>query len=482
MPLPNMERNMEAPSATDSNEKYSVFFSHKVNDKTVTGLLIDLLDRHTEHVNYFVSEDIEKGVPWRKTIAEHLNLSSFLVLVFTDPTEDWGWCLYETGFFDALSQIPDSKSRRIYCLHNASTAPPSPIADLQTIPATHKDVAQWLSELFTYTKQTKPAFWQDIPKLADKICELFANNQKPIYSQRSIDIIVNCTLLTSPDDLPEDTTIEGEERLIEELFGTYSGRTDWKTARERFYKFPNSTDVNINTLKEISRAVYGIYNRSVVHPVQGVIFVDQGPKRYRPVINRAKELTKGRIGCEILLIEEVGGQLQNVDKPLGALLTSIRMAVRIRWEIVRPFASNVGTLARLNARKLRFDLQTCFNNVFLEAEFRGYYSPEDVLNAFESVADKAKFMEIIGEFGHAYPKIWEGIGFLDVTETFGEVSEQPMSDRDISLLDSGLQVLERVNKDFLGLAVARARVLVQRELRVAITARRRRRATSARSG
>ncbi len=382
---------MEAPSATDSNEKYSVFFSHKVNDKTVTGLLIDLLDRHTEHVNYFVSEDIEKGVPWRKTIAEHLNLSSFLVLVFTDPTEDWGWCLYETGFFDALSQIPDSKSRRIYCLHNASTAPPSPIADLQTIPATHKDVAQWLSELFTYTKQTKPAFWQDIPKLADKICELFANNQKPIYSQRSIDIIVNCTLLTSPDDLPEDTTIEGEERLIEELFGTYSGRTDWKTARERFYKFPNSTDVNINTLKEISRAVYGIYNRSVVHPVQGVIFVDQGPKRYRPVINRAKELTKGRIGCEILLIEEVGGR-------------------------------------------------------------------------------------------HAYPKIWEGIGFLDVTETFGEVSEQPMSDRDISLLDSGLQVLERVNKDFLGLAVARARVLVQRELRVAITARRRRRATSARSG
>jgi hypothetical protein len=87
--------------------------------------------------------------------------------VFTDPNEDWGWCLYETGFFDALSQIPDSKStRRIYCLHNASTTPPSPIADLQTVPATNKDVAQWLSELFTYTRQTKPAFWKDIPELA----------------------------------------------------------------------------------------------------------------------------------------------------------------------------------------------------------------------------------------------------------------------------------------------------------------------------
>ena len=85
------------------------------------------------------------------------------MLVFTDPDEDWGWCLYETGFFDALSQIPDSRvKRRIYCLHHAGTQPPSPIADLQSIPATPEHVEQWLTELFDNTQQTKEVFSLDI--------------------------------------------------------------------------------------------------------------------------------------------------------------------------------------------------------------------------------------------------------------------------------------------------------------------------------
>ena len=177
--------------------------------------------------------------------------------------------------------------------------------------------------------------------------------------------------MVSPDDLPGDATIEGEAALMQELFGGYDTKINWNAIKQRFGKFPNSADVNMNTLKEISRVIWGIYSSNPVRPVQGIIFVDQGPKRYRPVINRVKALTNNRISCEVLLIEDVGGQLQNVDKPLGALLTSIRMAVRIRWEIIRPFASNVRRLAQLDARKLRFDLQTCFNNIFLEADFGG---------------------------------------------------------------------------------------------------------------
>src|SRR4029077_9879752 len=127
-------------------------------------------------------------------------------------------------------------------------------------------------------------------------------------------------------------------------------------------------------LKEISRATHCICNNRKVLPAQGTIFVGQGPKS-------AKELSTGEIGFEILLIEEVGGQLQNVDKSLGVLLTCIRMAVRIRWEIIRPFVSNLQMLAVVDPWKLRFDLQTCFNNIFMEAEFRGNYSPADVWTA-----------------------------------------------------------------------------------------------------
>ena len=106
------EETMDTFLSPNSNGKYQVFFSHKEEDAKVTHCIKDLLDRHTENVNYFISENIEKGTNWRQTIAEQLTLSSFLVLVFTDPNEDWGWCLYETGFFDALTQNPGTTQAR----------------------------------------------------------------------------------------------------------------------------------------------------------------------------------------------------------------------------------------------------------------------------------------------------------------------------------------------------------------------------------
>jgi hypothetical protein len=145
------------------------------------------------------------------------------------------------------------------------------------------------------------------------------------------------------------------------------------------------------------------------------------------------------------------------------------MAVRIRWEIVRPFVleNDVVRLARISAWKLRFDLQTCFNNIFIEAEFRGNFSPGDVLNAFESIADKDKIEAIIKEWEELYPKIWCAIGFPDVTETFSEVLSQPFSAEDIVSLNTAMRKLEEMNGEFLDMAVQRAKVLIHEELAIA---------------
>ena len=281
---------MSTPLGADPNGKYSVFFSHKVNDSGVTKSLKNLLDGKTEQVNYHISEEIEKGIAWREAIAKLLNRADFLVLVFTDPNEDWGWCLYESGFFDALSQ--SESRRRIWCLHNASTTPPPPIANLQTIPAKKADVEQWLNELFRGTEQTKQLFWDAIPELAEDICKLFLVDQKPFYSQRSVNIIADRTQLKSPDDLPDNTTIKGDQRLMGEIFGINSAEINWKSLKERFGSIPNSAEVNLNTLKEISRAIHAVCNHGNVRSAQGILFVEQGPKRYRPILSHAKYITE----------------------------------------------------------------------------------------------------------------------------------------------------------------------------------------------
>jgi hypothetical protein len=461
-----MEEKVTTNSATDANAEYKVFFSHKVKDDTAINSIKNLIEARFERVRCFMSKNIEKGTNWRQAIAEELTDSSFLVLVFTDPTEDWAWCLYETGFFDALTRFPNEMhTRRIYCLHHASNPPPSPIADLQTTKANLEDISRWLKELFKHTGQTKEILWNDIPQIASQICELFEQENKSIYSAKSVGISVRCCPLTSPDDLPDDTIIEGDRRLMEEVFGTNTGKIDWKSVKERFAEFPDSSEANLNALKEISHSIYKIYDNSRVRAIQGTIFVEQGPKRYRPVISYAKELASGRIFCEILLIEEVGGPLQNVDRQLGALLTSIRMAVRIRWEIIRPFAlvAKIELLAR-NPKKLRFDLQTCLNNIFIEAEFRGNFSPNDVWSAFESDADRSKVDAMMKAWPPLYSEIWQRLGFNDVTETFGEVSNQPFTREDIVSLEAGLHELEKMNSEFLDMAIKRAEVLIGKEL------------------
>jgi hypothetical protein len=170
---------MTAPSGT---EKKSVFLSHKVNDG-VTSLLADLLDRHTENLDFFVSESInKKGEAWRRWIDDRLMRANFLVWVVNVVTHpnDWAWCSYEMGFFSALVQVSELRQlselprhHRLWCLHNASTDPPDPIADMQMIPAKKTDVELWLAELFHTTGQ-KASFRKAIPELADEICKLFS--------------------------------------------------------------------------------------------------------------------------------------------------------------------------------------------------------------------------------------------------------------------------------------------------------------------
>jgi hypothetical protein len=458
----------ESPPIADSTttQKYSVFVSHRVNDGGVTKALTDLLDRHTKTVKFIISENFEKGKAWRQEIANALHQANFLVLVFTDPDEDWGWCLYESGFFDALSQVSRSSGKLIWCLHHASTPPPSPLAGLQGIDASKaEDVEKWLKQLFKHTDQLEGPFRDDIPKLATEICELFSVDQKPIYSERSIKITVNRKSLRSPFDLPGDVTVGGDEGLMAEVFGTIDKKIEWRAIKERFRSFDNSAEVNIATLKEISAAIYCVSNRTVFRPVQGIIFVGEGPKRYRPILSNAKERSKDQIDCYVMLVEESGGKLQNIRKPVEALLTAIRVGVRIRWEIIQPFIPKVRSLARSNPRRLRTNLKTCFNNVILEAGFRGNFSEDDLVDAFDD-PDRGRVQKILEEWQDTYQRFWLSIGFPDVNETYGEVSAEPMTDENICLLETALREIESMNRDFLSMAVARAQSLIQKELSV----------------
>ena len=85
------------------------------------------------------------------------------------------------------------------------------------------------------------------------------------------------------------------------------------------------------------------------------------------------------------------------------------------------------------------------------------------MNAFES-DEQDRIITIRDRFDKICPDIWKGIGFSNATETFGEVSDQPVTKDDLALLETGLRELRKLNEEFLSIAATRAEALIKHEL------------------
>ena len=129
-----------------ANDKFTVFISHKHEDhalaievkKAVEGL-------NPKMIECFVSGvDITAGRDWRREIRSALAKSHLLVLLFTAPSKNWDWCLFETGLYTRFDR---TEVRSVACLFTPGEAPPSPLTDLQGVPAEAGKVRDFLEHL-----------------------------------------------------------------------------------------------------------------------------------------------------------------------------------------------------------------------------------------------------------------------------------------------------------------------------------------------
>ncbi|MGA7454742.1 MAG: toll/interleukin-1 receptor domain-containing protein [Rhodoplanes sp.] len=133
-----------------TDDVFTVFISHKHDDhalavevkKTLEGLARPNL------IDCFVSGiDITAGMDWRHKIRSVLARSHVLLLLFTTPSKNWDWCLYETGLYTRFDKAEKNEISSVVCLLNPGQASPSPIADLQGVPAETGKVRDFLTLL-----------------------------------------------------------------------------------------------------------------------------------------------------------------------------------------------------------------------------------------------------------------------------------------------------------------------------------------------
>ena len=132
-----------------TDDVFTVFISHKHDDhalavevkKALEGLAPKLVDCFVSGI------DITVGRDWRREIRSVLARSHALVLLYTTPSKNWDWCLYETGLYTHFDKAGKNEVSSVVCLFNPGQASPSAIADLQGVPAEADKLRDFL-ELF----------------------------------------------------------------------------------------------------------------------------------------------------------------------------------------------------------------------------------------------------------------------------------------------------------------------------------------------
>ena len=153
----------------DKMDRISIFISHKSKDRKTAEEIIKVLKKNDNQDNpkitFFISYDIPGGDRWYETIRKNLKESNLLLLLFTDSTRNWDWCLYEAGLFDPLD---DDTFKRVICLHNTSSIP-GPLKHLQGFSATTENMKKFLYQLFVLgatraCSLRSPGKWAKCPK------------------------------------------------------------------------------------------------------------------------------------------------------------------------------------------------------------------------------------------------------------------------------------------------------------------------------
>jgi hypothetical protein len=140
----------------DSRDRFRIFISHKHDDHDAAAGMAQALDGLSDKIKCFVSgTDLAAGSDWNAEIRSQLMTSHLLLLVFTEPSKNWDWCLYEAGLFTSLGD-----EHSVVCLYRPKGTSPRPLNTLQGVPVEQVAAQRFLSQLCRETWRVAPKWVQ----------------------------------------------------------------------------------------------------------------------------------------------------------------------------------------------------------------------------------------------------------------------------------------------------------------------------------
>jgi len=193
----------------DSGNKFRVFVSHKHDDHALAETVKTTLEGLSGRIDCFVSgSDLSAGSDWNVEIRSQLATSHLLILLFTEPSRNWDWCLYEAGLFTSLGAAEDHS---VVCLYRPQNASPSPLKNLQGVPVEAVPLQRFLSQLCKETWRVAKEWRLGalVPRVPQKSIDGASDNIIKAFSAKIIE--------ASPDVGKEDFIYHPCHRLVLDL-------------------------------------------------------------------------------------------------------------------------------------------------------------------------------------------------------------------------------------------------------------------------
>ena len=428
--------------------KKSIFISHKSKDKAAAEEIRKLL-KHPggDLLHVFISERIEAGGDWSSEISGSLERADYLLLLYTDTSEEWDWCLFEAGFF--AGRFKERKDGLI-CLHSTKDKPPKPLRQwqsigLEEIPA----LARFLGKLFTGIHKELAGSEHDLKKLARDIISVLhkktVKRENRDFNTKYITLTLNSKEV---DELKQTGLIPGsavcgsEENERLDIFGFRHGECTLERLKEGLEEH-----YRVTWLRGLGECLRAASLGKEPLPQIPVLYSLGTKKQYYVVLHYLDKYTDGSGKFCVIFIEMIPEDKEQ-DENIRLVGDMLKLGRKFRWKVLTTFRREISVLKRYpNERKVNECLEKLRNSlewIMGEAIRLDLRLPEDVIGAFRTDEDKEKISQIIEKrWPDEYERLVHGIEHCDLDEIMG-----------------GLDTMLELNKDYLIIASGRYQQLL----------------------
>ena len=380
----------------------NIFISHRHTDSVAAMEMKRLLKGLCEKdkLQVFISEHIEGGQDWFKWIQERLVESNLLVLLYTDSSEDWDWCMYEAGLF---TDLKGAEFRKVVCFHSTEQIP-KPLRHLQGIKVDKSNIEQFLMDLYLGTELLKVDLpispWlqdrqNEITDAAVELTKLLKRRKvETHYHGLHLFIDVHNADQIEEDKIPPESIVISDQQGIWDLFDLQASKWTWKDIEAEAKKNKDTA-----WLRELSEAMYRSRLRKRMNPIRSTYLSRTEMKNYRPILYRVDRRSDSSIQFKLLFIEDFSWQFVNVPEKIVTLVTALTMSTRFRHEILIPYTHRLKVNnSEEELQKSCDEIQKKINIIEEEALVRGLLNEERLRNVFQNPKEKEKMLKMYQEW------------------------------------------------------------------------------------